>query len=754
MTADEPLFDLPLVAFCVPVMGRLDELKQTLEWNLQVVASSGLDVRIVVASFDSDSASFEWVEANFAAYLNSGHLHIHQFQALPFWHRSRAKNAFRTCAPAEYYSSLDANEFLTSQELEALVGLLRRAERQYLVHLSNSSHDASAGRLTFPWEMLLQGPYLTELLPHQFHDAAVVLRLLSEQPGLDFVTAPSTNLLEESAFCRQFVEWNDLRVRHSTCDFGPGFARCLASCRHNTALDLSERGYYFRQLNACYAMYRLSIRENVKELFRKQLSVVQDVYCRTAPSKDLEGVFDGIGLQRLRRESAFTLYACVKDDHSFLDEWLNHYRRLGIERFIIVDDYSTPPLASSLEGSDVFVVRPLFGTFKIGKPFWLRLLMGAFQTERTWVVTADSDEFMDVPKSEPRNSTASPLASIVERAEGEGTSEFAALLLDMMPDAQARGVTADDVTDVMTWHFLRPPSKALGYQDLAPVRWAFGPYWFLSFSVDIRFSLHGTIDCLRKVPLFKFDRGVRLDKGFHALYRRGSEVPLRKLLRPDFGLLPMRHFKLAKFLSRDGEFGAPLSNIDQYHDQTQSNLQAAATVDAEEVMQWWSRTPFKHLYSVSDFPYFPCFPRTLAESASQISQLTTTVHAPTHATGQPGLTGETLTHQSSTNRRVGKGARSLVRSLRSGIAQWLPRVVRLLSAFLFLGRSASRRYVRLLRDVRRPRDATMLTVAMRQEPNKLRIAYRHQLIARRFSGPERRRHGGTTPTGEFRQSHG
>lgn len=111
-----------------------------------------------------------------------------------------------------------------------------------------------------------------------------------------------------------------------------------------------------------------------------------------------------------------TLIAMVHNEMYFLPAWLEHYRKLGVERFILLDDASTDATLDYLKSlPDVMVVgsKHRYGdtvvvadrstlnaqdgqTRKFGH-LW-RMMMTEKYALDTWAVHADADEFLVLPK--------------------------------------------------------------------------------------------------------------------------------------------------------------------------------------------------------------------------------------------------------------------------------------------------------------------------------------------------------------------
>lgn len=133
---------------------------------------------------------------------------------------------------------------------------------------------------------------------------------------------------------------------------------------------------------------------------------------------------------------------CVALSHNearLLPEFLSHYRKLGVDRFFIVDDRSTDGSTDLLKRQpDVTLFVPVEGsTYARDKRFWRAELLDAFATGR-WVVVPDIDEHLVFRDCETRG-----LGSLIAQLEAEGAEALHAVMLDMYRDAPL----ADQVHD-------------------------------------------------------------------------------------------------------------------------------------------------------------------------------------------------------------------------------------------------------------------------------------------------------------------
>ncbi len=597
------------IAYCAPVMNRFSDLRKTLGHNLSVLKRFAGRARMIVACFDADTSCRDWVENHFPGEIESGLLAFHVLNPLPYWHFSRAKNAFRNLVDARYYSSLDGDNFLSAEDVEKTLALISDSGREYMIHhFSGAWGDGTSGRITIPAHIFRKAGYLDELMPRQFDEIGLILRLLTQFPELVFVSRPGVNIFERSYWCTEFLQRNDVAVRHEEADLGN--TENPLNPRSRNYIEQDEKIYFFHKLNASYTFWRLSTRDAGREKFFGILESAQREYTRTRIcAENLDLLFSGEAVGRLRKTQELTLYAVNRNNFTFLRPWLEHYRALGVKRVIIVDDHSDPPLEEFLEGADIHVVRPRFGVFRTSKVFWLKALIAAFQEPGSWVLTVDVDEFLDL-ESPPENpgQDLSPLEYYLLRADDAGWDHAAGILLDMMPSPEAEEVTAENFFATMGWHLFRPVNSIFGYQDLPPVRWAFGDFWPIAFALDIRYRLFGTIDCLRKIPLFRFYPELDLNQGFHTLLHNGRSLSWRELLVPEKGLLPIRHYKLWNVFARTRPGDTPFERTEQYFERTQQNLARIAESDTEYVLRSWRATPFKRRYEgACSFPFYSGF---------------------------------------------------------------------------------------------------------------------------------------------------
>lgn len=158
---------------------------------------------------------------------------------------------------------------------------------------------------------------------------------------------------------------------------------------------------------------RLLLRARVK---RRQLDVVAD---RTAG---------------LRREPIL-LFVTIRNERVRLPFFLDYYRKLGIDHFLVIDngsdDGSRDYLAAQPDVS-LWATRAGYRQSRYGIDWLMHLLRR--HGSGNWCLTVDVDEFLVYPFCEAR-----PLRALTDWLDNAGVRSFGAMLLDMYPKGEMHG---------------------------------------------------------------------------------------------------------------------------------------------------------------------------------------------------------------------------------------------------------------------------------------------------------------------------
>ena len=117
---------------------------------------------------------------------------------------------------------------------------------------------------------------------------------------------------------------------------------------------------------------------------------------------------------------------CVKNDRSRIEMLVKHYRKLGIERFAIIDNASDDGTFEwLLEQDDIDVYRTADPYSSFVKEAWINRVVSMYGFCR-WYLLTDSDELVKYVGMETH-----PITDVVSFAEHNGYDRLEALTLDM-----------------------------------------------------------------------------------------------------------------------------------------------------------------------------------------------------------------------------------------------------------------------------------------------------------------------------------
>lgn len=131
---------------------------------------------------------------------------------------------------------------------------------------------------------------------------------------------------------------------------------------------------------------------------------------------------------------AIVLVACVRDEMIRIAQFLDHYRRIGVDHFAIVDNASADGTAEWLERQpDVSLYRTTQSFAAAGCGWaWIETLLERHAAGR-WCLVADADELLVYPGYPERS-----LKDLVAYHAADGFSAMASVMLDMYAAAGSR----------------------------------------------------------------------------------------------------------------------------------------------------------------------------------------------------------------------------------------------------------------------------------------------------------------------------
>ena len=155
-------------------------------------------------------------------------------------------------------------------------------------------------------------------------------------------------------------------------------------------------------------------------------------------------------------------FATVRNEMARLPFFLDHYRKLGVDHFLVVDNASDDGTAEFLAGQpDVSLWRSAhsYRQSRFGMDWltWLLFRHG----HGHWCLTVDADEILVYPEHDTR-----PLAELTAWLDRRGVPMMAALMLDLYPQGPLSGASCPTGGD---------PAAALPWFDAHGYSWEWQP---------------------------------------------------------------------------------------------------------------------------------------------------------------------------------------------------------------------------------------------------------------------------------------
>jgi len=174
------------ISFCVTCRNRLWQVKETLRANLKQIGDGH---NICLVDFGSSDGLSEWIWSGFEKDIRDKRLTFFEVRNEVRWSMSRAKNLAHRMATGNYLFSLDADNWIVSED----IGQIEQAAEQGISchQWSGSWADGSCGRLGVPRDLFLTlGGYDEALLPMGGEDLDLIQRILKAGGNLIRLSPP------------------------------------------------------------------------------------------------------------------------------------------------------------------------------------------------------------------------------------------------------------------------------------------------------------------------------------------------------------------------------------------------------------------------------------------------------------------------------------------------------------------------------------------------------------------------------------
>jgi len=532
-------------------------------------------IEFLIVEFGEDNEVLDWVTENFSKELSDGYLRVvSDYVSLDSWHFGKAKNAFRAHMQGQIYSSLDADNFVTSEETELLLGLIEQYPFGFVFHhFSGQWGDGTSGRLSLPAAIYRHVGYSAKLLPRQFDEMDIILGALTEFPALPFIGIDeSKNAFLLSGSAKLYLEREKLPNRKVF--IGHTAAHRVAPLNPR-GVGYTDKHVHWRDMgnfNAALSGYLRSYSSDRKQEYLERLVKYKHQLIESLPPREVMAtLFEMQELAPFARikKSDICIIACVHDEEIFLPKFVDHHRRLGVTHFLFIDDHSAHPVRDLDLGPNVLTLRPKIGDFRTSKTLWIEGLLKAVVPQGTWVCTLDADEMLQLPA--PFDS----LQAVARQLEENGQDYATCFLLDMLPDpatpTEVLRNAQQDFDSIFTSFCDHDGALPAAYRDYHSVKWAFGSHAAMSFRLDARHHAFGTFDSLRKLSMFRYRPKRHLNQGFHSFHFSDGTLPPGHEIWENAPILPIFHYKLVRLFS-NALRKKMLNKASGYHARTSQNI--------------------------------------------------------------------------------------------------------------------------------------------------------------------------------------
>jgi hypothetical protein len=230
---------------------------------------------------------------------------------------------------------------------------------------------------------------------------------------------------------------------------------------------------------------------------------------------------------------------CVRNEMMRIPKFLAHYRQLGVEHFLFVDNDSVDGLSHYLEQQPDCSHWRVSSSYKAANfgMDWCNTLLDQYGPGK-WCLTADPDEFLVYPYSEDRG-----LLSLTRQLEAIEQDSLLAVMIDAYSDKSISQTPLDSTTD---------PFDLCPYFDRFNLTQSFNPdhhnFWIQGGCRARVLFAHSPSrsPALNKVPLVRWRKGLRYISSMHHLNDPKLNGDLRT--RPEAVSGALFHFKYVNLL--------------------------------------------------------------------------------------------------------------------------------------------------------------------------------------------------------------
>jgi len=582
------------LSFCIPIMGRLSDIQSTLRKNIEDNAPDRDQVEFIIIVFDKSPGAVEWITTNYSDEIEDGYLKVyHKPENLDFFHFGKAKNAFKPYVNGRIYASLDGDNFTGYRGGHHILEVFEANNFNCIFHqFQGDWGDGTCGRVSVSCEDYIDIGYDENFLPRQWDELDLILSTLVNRPERKYVCYPGKSIIQKSFPFRRFLKENSIFPETIEIPLGPfgKFQRGKYAVGRNDSsyVEKDEKLRLFSIYNHHLSYLKNCKSSTLRNVYLKEIKDCQQEILDKVSVSELEEYclypkFD----KSINSREVIKLVACLKNETTIL-KWIKHYRSLGVERFFLIDDKSGALQKILKDEEDVYVWKPMVGSFHHAKTFWLQIILNSYCTG-SWTYIVEGNEFVELPITD---------AKIPNRTEklvdGCESRYFPGFLLDVFPSGIKAYKNALDLNrkiytpELMKYYQYRPDNICYQYKKNSASMRSYGEFSSWAYKIDIQYRINKTFRCLRKFPLVKWSNDMLLSHGFDNLTINGEERKSDDLLSEN--LLPIRHFNYYMSLTN-----LPSENSRTDSSDVRNDLQRQ-TKSLSDIMKFCAINPFAYKF--------------------------------------------------------------------------------------------------------------------------------------------------------------
>lgn len=174
----------------------------------------------------------------------------------------------------------------------------------------------------------------------------------------------------------------------------------------------------------------------------------EDVRCEELLKEFLTCEMKKISNHKVKRKNKYSpiMICVIKNDLKKIEHFMNHYRKLGVEVFVFLDNSSTDGTTEYLcRQKDTIVYSSSQEYSSARRVAWINRLL-AIYGENRWCLVVDSDELVDFIGSERYG-----FSDIVKYAIDNSYQRLEGFMLDMYSEKELFDMEEDSFINTMNW---------------------------------------------------------------------------------------------------------------------------------------------------------------------------------------------------------------------------------------------------------------------------------------------------------------